>query len=137
MTSTSPPGMAMPEMWRADGGGGRSGGDRGRSQDVLAELRATGHELGSLSAWLQLQLAKRAVPAVCLETKHARAAMSAQRNKTDALALAHIVRTGWFRQAHIKTASFYRLRLLLTQRRNPQAPSIRQCATLWPMCADQ
>ena len=50
-----------------------------------------------------------------------RAAMSAQRNKTDAtdaLALAHIVRTGWFRKAHIKTASCYRLRLLLTQRRN-------------------
>ncbi len=47
--------------------------------------------------------------------------MSAQRNKTDAtdaLALAHIVRTGWFRQAHIKTESCYRLRLLLTQRRN-------------------
>jgi hypothetical protein len=46
--------------------------------------------------------------------------MSAQRNKTDAtdaLALAHIVRTGWFRQAQIKTES-YRLRLLLTQRRN-------------------
>jgi transposase len=34
------------------------------------------------------------------------------------LALAHIVRTGWFRQAHIKTESCYRLQLLLTQRRN-------------------
>ena len=47
--------------------------------------------------------------------------MSAQRNKTDAtdvLALAHIVRTGRVRQAHIKTKSCYRLRLLLTQRRN-------------------
>jgi transposase len=47
--------------------------------------------------------------------------MSAQRNKTDAtdaLGLAHIVRTGWFRQAHTKTESCYRLRLLLTQRRN-------------------
>jgi transposase len=47
--------------------------------------------------------------------------MSEQRNKTDAadaLGLAHIVRTGWFRQAHIKTASCDRLRLLLTQRRN-------------------
>jgi transposase len=47
--------------------------------------------------------------------------MSAQRNKTDAtdaLALAHIVRTGWFRQSHIKSESCYRLRLLLTQCRN-------------------
>lgn len=74
----------------------------------LPRLRRAGHEAGSLSPWLQPELAKRGLPAVCLETKHVRAAMSAQRNKTDAtdaLALAHIVRC-------------YRLRLLLTQRRN-------------------
>lgn len=50
-----------------------------------------------------------------------RAAMSAQRNKTDdkdALGIAHIMRTGWFRQAHVKTESCYRMRLLLTYRRN-------------------
>lgn len=83
--------------------------------------RRVGHEAGSLSPWLQPELAKRGLPAVCLETRHVGAAMSAQRNKTDAtdaLALAHIVRTGWFRQAHIKMESCYRLRLLLTQRRN-------------------
>jgi transposase len=86
----------------------------------LPRLRRAGHEAGSLSPWLQPELAKRGLPAVCLEARHVRAAMSAQRNKTDAtdpLALAHIVRTGWFRQAHIKTESC-RLRLLLTQRRN-------------------
>lgn len=36
--------------------------------------------------------------------------MSAQRNKTDkacALGIAHILRTGWFRQAHIKSESCY------------------------------
>ncbi len=46
--------------------------------------------------------------------------MSAQRNKTDAkdaLGLAHIMRTGWFRQAHIKTENCYRIRLLLVQHR--------------------
>ena len=58
---------------------------------------------------------------VCLETQHVRAAMSAQRNKTDktdALGIAHLMRTGWFRQAHIKSEACYRMRLLLTQRRN-------------------
>jgi len=87
----------------------------------LPRLRRAGHEAGSLSPWLQPELAKRGLPAVCLEARHVRAAMSGQRNKTDAtdaLALAHIVRTGWFRHAHIKTESFYRLQLLLTQRRN-------------------
>jgi transposase len=87
----------------------------------LPRLRRAGHEAGSLSSWLQPELIKRSLPAVCLETKHVRAAMSAQRNKTDAadaLGLAHIVRTGWFRRTHIKTETCYRLRLLLTQRRS-------------------
>ena len=57
----------------------------------------------------------------CLVTRHVRAAMPAQRNKTDkadALGLAHLMRTGWFRKAHIKSERCYRLRLLLTHRRN-------------------
>ena len=44
-----------------------------------------------------------------------RAALKAQRNKTDAadaLGLAHIMRTGWFRQAHIKSEGCYRMRLI-------------------------
>ena len=64
---------------------------------------------------------KRGLPAICLETVHVRAAMSAQRNKTDkadALGIAHIMRTGWFRRAHVKTEGCYRMRLLLTHRRN-------------------
>jgi transposase len=47
--------------------------------------------------------------------------MSAQRNKTDAadaLGLAHIVRTGRFKAAFIKSEPCYRMRLLLSQRRN-------------------
>ena len=84
-------------------------------------LRRVGHEAGALSPWLQPQLTSLGLPATCLETRHVRAAMAAQRNKTDttdARALAHIVRTGWFRPVHIKSEASYRLRLLLTQRRN-------------------
>lgn len=84
-------------------------------------LRRVGHEAGSLSPWLHPEMVALGVPAVCLETRHVRAAMGAQRNKTDAadaLGIAHIMRTGWFRQAHIKSESCYRLRLLLVQRRN-------------------
>lgn len=90
----------------------------------LARLRRVGHEAGSLSPWLHPEMLKLGLPAVCLETQHARAALSAQRNKTDkadALGIAHIMRTGWFRQAHIKSESCYRIRLLLTQRRNLKA----------------
>lgn len=84
-------------------------------------LRRVGHEAGSLSPWLHAELAALGLPVVCLETRHVRAAMSAQRNKTDAndaLGIAHIMRTGWFRQAHIKSEDCYRMRLLLVQRRS-------------------
>jgi transposase len=87
----------------------------------LSRLRRVGHEAGSLSPWLHPELVKLGIPAVCLETRHVRAAMAAQRNKTDqkdALGIAHMMRTGWFRRAHVKTPEFYRLRLLLTHRRN-------------------
>ncbi|MHC2253332.1 transposase [Bradyrhizobium embrapense] len=87
----------------------------------LGRLRRLGHEAGSLSPWLHPELLKCGLPAVCLETFHVRAALKAQRNKTDrtdALGLAHLMRTGWFRKAHIKSAACYRLRLLLTHRRN-------------------
>lgn len=62
----------------------------------LPLLRRVDHEAGSLPPWLQPKLAKRGLPAICLEPG-TRAAISAQRNKidaTDALALAHFVRTG-------------------------------------------
>jgi transposase len=87
----------------------------------LATLRRVGHEAGALSPWLHTELKALGVPIVCLETRHVRAVMAAQRNKTDAtdaLGLAHIMRTGWFRQAHVKSDECYRLRLLLVQRRN-------------------
>jgi transposase len=84
-------------------------------------LRRVGHEAGALAPWLQPHLTALGLPVVCLETRHVRAAMGAQRNKTDAtdaLGIAHILRTGWFRQAHIKSENCYRVRLLLSQRRN-------------------
>ncbi len=65
----------------------------------------------ALSPWLHPGLLALGVPVVCLETRQVRAAMSAQRNKTDAtdaLGLAHLMRTGWFRQAHVKTEGAHR-----------------------------
>ena len=87
----------------------------------FGRLRRVGHEVGTLSRWLHPELLKLGLPAVCLETQHVRAALKAQRNKidkADALGIAHLMRAGWFRQAHIKSEGCYRLRLLLTHRRN-------------------
>jgi transposase len=87
----------------------------------LGRLRRVGHEAGALSPWLHPELVKLGLPAICLETKHVRAALGAQRpqhDAADALGIAHIMRTGWYRQAHIKSEACYQLRLLLTHRRN-------------------
>jgi len=84
-------------------------------------LRRVGHEVGSLSPWLQVELSQRGLPVVCLETHHARSALKVQHNKTDrsdAYGLAQLVRTGWFRAVHMKGQESHRLRLLLTHRRS-------------------
>jgi transposase len=84
-------------------------------------LRRLGHEAGSLAPWLQKGLLARSVPAICLETIAVRAALKAQRNKTDvtdARGIAQMMRTGWFRAVHMKSDESYRLRFLLSQRRN-------------------
>ena len=97
--------------------------------DVIAEtrspyagtLRRVGHETGSLAPWLHKQMRARGLLVVCMEAAHTRSALSAMRNKTDrndARALAQILRTGWFRAVHIKSDESYRMRLLLTARRN-------------------
>lgn len=84
-------------------------------------LRRIGHEAGALAPWLQIELKRAGMPIHCLETRHVRAALNAQRNKTDkhdAFGLAQVMRTGWFKAVHIKSDESYRLRLLLANRRN-------------------
>jgi transposase len=87
----------------------------------VGDLRRVGHEAGSLSPWVQVELQQRGLPAVCPEAYHPRAALAAMSNKTDctdAQGIAHILRTGWFKQVHVKSEENYRLRLLLPHQRN-------------------
>ena len=79
-----------------------------------------GLEACSLSAWLYEGLTAAGLPAVCVETRQAKAAMSAMPNKTDrndARAIAQIVRTGWFRAVHVKSPACRSWRALLAARR--------------------
>jgi transposase len=65
-----------------------------------------GLESGPLSTWHWHELKKRGLPVICLDARHAKAALSLQMNKTDpndALGLAHIVRTGWYREVTVKS----------------------------------
>jgi transposase len=79
-----------------------------------------GLEACSLTAWLHDALRSASLPAVCIETRQANAAMRTMPNKTDrndARALAQIMRTGWFRQVHVKSRPCRLWRSLLVARR--------------------
>ncbi|HEY0908953.1 MAG TPA: IS110 family transposase [Bradyrhizobium sp.] len=83
-------------------------------------LERIGLEACSLTAWLHDGLREAGLPAICIETRQANAAMKTMPNKTDrndARALAQIMRTGWYRQVHVKTRQCRLWRSLLVARR--------------------
>lgn len=83
-------------------------------------LDRIGLEACSLAAWLHDGLRAAGRPAICIETRQANAAMKTMLNKTDrndARALAQIMRTGWFRQVHVKSRDCRLQRTLLVARR--------------------
>jgi transposase len=85
-----------------------------------ATLRGLGHEAGALAPWLHAGLLEAGIPTSCLETRHVRASLGAQRNKTDrndARGIAQLMRTGWFKTIHMKSRDCYRIRLILVHRR--------------------
>ena len=83
-------------------------------------LERIGLEACSLTAWLHDGLRAEGLPAICIETRAANAAMKTMPNKTDrndARALAQIMRTGWYRQVHVKSRQCRLWRALLVARR--------------------
>jgi len=103
---------------------GRAESAPGALHDALKRiglpLERVGMEACSLTAWLHDGLTAAGWPAVCIETRLANAAMKTMPSKTDrndARALAQIMRTGWFRQVHVKSPQSRRWRSLLVARR--------------------
>lgn len=77
-------------------------------------------EACSLTAWFHDGLRAAGLATICIETRQANAAMKTMPNKTDrndARALAQIMRTGWFRQVHVKSRQCRLWRSLLVARR--------------------
>ena len=78
-----------------------------------------GLESGPLSSWHWHELRKLGLPVVCLDARHAKAALALQLNKTDrndARGLAQIVRTGWYREVAVKSVDSQLVRSMLTTR---------------------
>jgi transposase len=90
-------------------------------------FKRIGLEAGPLSQWLFSALAEAGLPVICVETRHMRAVLMAQINKTDrndARGIAQMMRAGLYRPVHVKTLRSQKLRMLLTHRKLLQAKAI-------------
>ena len=83
-------------------------------------LTRVGLEAGPLSQWLHAGLVHAGLEVVLLETRHVKAALSAMTVKTDrrdARGIAQLLRLGWYRPVHAKSASAQEVRSLFTARK--------------------
>ncbi|MDX0480045.1 IS110 family transposase [Sinorhizobium medicae] len=78
-----------------------------------------GLESGPLSTWHWHALKAEGLPIVCLDARHAKAALNMQMNKTDkndAHGLAQIVKAGWYREVGVKSLDSHTVRSMLGAR---------------------
>jgi transposase len=90
-------------------------------------FKRIGLEAGPLSQWLFSVLAEAGLPVICVETRHMRAVLKAQINKTDrndARGIAQMMRVGLYRPVHVKTLRSQKMRMLLTHRKLLQSQAI-------------
>lgn len=88
-------------------------------RDKARGLVRIGLETGPLAVWLFGALRQDGLPVVCLDARHAHAGLAMMTNKTDrndAAGLAQIVRTGWFREVHVRSDASYIVRAQLAAR---------------------
>jgi len=96
-------------------------------RNTIYRFKRVGLEAGPLSQWLYSVLAEAGLPVICVETRHMRAMLKAQINKTDrndARGLAQMMRVGLYRPVHVKTLRSQKLRMLLTHRKLLQSKAI-------------
>jgi transposase len=96
-------------------------------KNPVHHFKRIGLEAGPLSQWLFSALADAGLPVICVETRHMRAALKAQINKTDrndARGIAQMIRVGLYRPVHVKTLRSRKLRMLLTHRQLLQSKAI-------------
>ena len=96
-------------------------------KNAAYRFKRIGLEAGPLSQWLYSALAEADLPVICVETRHMRAVLKAQINKTDrndARGMAQMIRVGLYRPVHVKTLRSQKLRMLLTHRKLLQSKAI-------------
>ena len=78
-----------------------------------------GLETGPTSTWLWIELKRLGLPVICIDARHAKAVLKMQINKSDrndAIGIARIMQTGWFKEVHVKDIDSHMVRALLASR---------------------
>ena len=84
--------------------------------DLGLPVIRVGLEAGPLSQWLREGLVDAGFEVVLLETRHVKAALSAmpvKPDRKDARGIAQLLRMGWYRPVHAKSADAQEVRALL------------------------
>jgi transposase len=85
----------------------------------VPDAQLIGLESGPSSAWLFHALRAEGLPVVVIDARHARAVLSLRINKTDrndAVGLAELLVSGWYKPVTVKSLESHRVRTVLTNR---------------------
>jgi transposase len=102
---------------------GKAKSDPGALTEMLRKraphAERIGFETGAMASWLWHELRRVELPVVCIDARHAHAALSVRMNKSDqndARGLAELVRVGWYREVKVKSEESQKIRAILIVR---------------------
>jgi len=84
-----------------------------------AGVMRIGLETGPTTTWLWHELRALGLPVICIDARHAKAALSMQINKSDrndAVGLARIMQCGWYKEVQVKSLPCHEIRAVLNSR---------------------
>jgi len=84
-----------------------------------AGAKRIGLESGPTTTWLWHELRAQGLPVICIDARHAKAALSMQINKSDrndAVGLARIIQCGWYKEVRVKSLPCHEVRAVLNSR---------------------
>ena len=84
-----------------------------------SRAKRIGLETDPTTTWLWHELRALGLPVICIDARHAKAALSMQINKSDrndAVGLARIMQCGWYKKVQVKRLSCHEIRAILNSR---------------------